>query len=331
MTFTTRRLLMARLALAASAVVLPPAVLAQGRPGFPSKRIRLVVPFPAGGGTDLVARPLAQQLSQALGTPVVVDNKPGGAAMIGSSLVARAEPDGHTLLITVGSPIVVNPAVFKKMPYDSEKDFDAVAEVSSMPVAIAVQKSFPANNLAEFVRHIKTVKEPASFASTGLGSASHILGEAVNRRLGIDLVHVPFQGSAPAVQAVLGGHATAVYADMAAIAAQVDGGKLKVLAVTGEQRGKSRPDMPTFDEQGIKGLRSSWIAVFAPAGTPAPVIDRLSAAVVAAVRSREITELIVRGGMEPTGTSATAMDERMHGDIMAWRDLARSIGGVSVE
>jgi tripartite-type tricarboxylate transporter receptor subunit TctC len=133
------------------------------------------------------------------------------------------------------------------------------------------------------------------------------------------------------VSAVLGGHATAVYADMAAIVSQVDGGKLKVLAVTGEQRGKSRPDMLTFEEQGVKGLRSSWIGVFAPAGTPKPIVDKLSAAVAAAVRSKEINELIVRGGMEPTGSSAGAMDKRLRGDIQAWRDLARSIGGVSAE
>ena len=321
--FLARCIAAAGLALAASAAV--------AQAGFPAKTIHLIVPFPAGGGTDLLARPLAVHMSKTLGATVVVDNKPGGAGMIGAGYVARAQPDGYNLLITVGSPIVVNPSVFKKMPYDSEKDFAGIAEVSSMPVAIAVQKSSPVNSLADLARLYKSGQASGSFASTGLGSASHILGEAVNRQLGLDLVHVPYQGSAPAVTAALGGHATVVYADMAAIAAQVDGGKLKVLAVTGSQRGRNRPDMKTFEEQGVKKLGSSWVGVFAPAGTPPAVVEKLSAAVVSAVRSKEINDIIVKGGMEPTGLPAAAMDQRLQGDIANWRELVRSIGGVTVQ
>ena len=306
---------------------LNPLTSALGQPS--SKPIRLVVPFPPGGGTDIVARHLAQQIGASLGTSVVVENRPGGAGMIGAGAVARAEPDGNTLLITVGSPIVVNPAVFKKMPYDPEKDLEPVAEVSSMPVAIAVPVAFPANNLAEFARQVKG--KGGSFASTGLGSASHILGEAVNRKLGLELVHVPYQGSAPAVTAVLGSHSTAVFADMASITSQVDGGKLKVLGVTGPQRGTTRPRMPTFEEQGVPNLRSTWIGVFAPAGTPKAVVDRLSKAVQDAVRSREVSEVIVRGGMDPTGTEGAALGRRLQGDIANWKELVRSIGGVSLD
>ncbi len=307
------------------------AAWSQASTSFPSRPIRLVVPFPAGGGTDLIARPLAANLSQALSVPVIVDNKAGGAAMIGSGFVAKAKPDGYTLLITVGSPIVINPAVFKKMTYDSVKDFTAVSQVSTMPVAIAVQKSFPANNLEEFVDFVKKSKQPLSFGSTGPGSASHIIGEVVNRRLGVDLTHIPYQGSAPAVNAVLAGHVTAVYADMAAIATQVDGGKLKVLAVTGTQRGRTRPDVKTFEEQGVKGLRSSWVAVFAPAGTPQSVLHTLSDAVAKAVHTKDISDLIIRGGMEPSVSLPAEMNHRVQVDLANWQELVKDIGGISLE
>lgn len=298
---------------------------------FPNKPVHLIVPFPAGGGTDMLARPLAVEISKRLGVTVVVENKPGGGAMIGGRQVAQATPDGYTLLMTVGSPIVVNPSVFSEMPYDSEKDFAGVAEISSMPIALAVQESSPATDLQSFLKELKKSNQQGSFASTGPGSASHILGEAMNRQLGTDLVHIPYQGSAPAVTAIRGGHVSAVLADMAAIKAQVDGGKLKVLAVTGAERGRYVPDMKTFEEQGVKNLPSTWVGVFAPAGTPKPVIDKLSETIVAAVNTKEISDRIIQAGMEPTGKPAAAMSARLKGDIANWRAVVDSIGGVSLK
>lgn len=299
------------------------------QPTFPTKPIKIIVPYPPGGGTDVIARAIGLNMSRTLNVPIIVENKPGAGSMIGTSIVAKAAPDGYTLLVTTSSPMVVNPAVYKKLTYNVLTDFSGVSQISEMSFGIAVRKDFPANDLAGFIAEAKKRPKGLSFGSTGLGSAAHILGEVVNRREAIDVIHIPYQGSAPAINDLLGGQVSSIYADIVAILSQVDAGKLKVLAMTGAQR--SRPDMPTFQEQGITGIETSWIGMFAPAGTPRAIIDKLSAEVASAVRTKEVHDQLVRAGMTPVGSSAVSMDATVRSGLKSWANLVNDIGGVSLE
>lgn len=319
------------LASLASLATLAAAPAAWAQAAFPSKPIRLIVPFPAGGGTDIIARPLAAQLSRDLGVQVMVENRPGAGGMTGASQVVQAPADGHTLVMTVGSPIIINPVVYAKVPYDPLTQLAGVAQVSTMPVALAVPANSPANNLREFAELARRQNTPVSFGSTGLGSASHIIGQAVGRRLKVDMNHIPFQGSAPAITALMGGHVSAVLADMAAVMSHLEGGRLKIIAVTGDHPAKALPKVATFEEQGVKGLRLSWVAVLGPAGVPPAVLARLSQAIGRAVATPELTDLIVRGGMEPMASTPAAMDQRVREDLASWRALVQEIGGVTIE
>jgi tripartite-type tricarboxylate transporter receptor subunit TctC len=315
----------------ALAALLPFPALAQGN--YPNKPIRLIVPYAAGGGTDVLARPLAQKVSEALGQQVIVDNRPGASAIIGVDATAKAAPDGYTLVITPSSPIVINPHVFKKLPYDPAKDLTPVTQVNTIPVALLVNENHPAKNLKEFIAWVKAKPKQASFASYGNASMSHLAGEAFSRAIGGEMVHVPYKGTAPAITDLVGGQVATAIVDVGAAKGQLEAGKLRALAITGAKRSPVLPEVPTFGEQGYPALEQmlGWIGIFAPTGTPTEIVNRLASEFAKAVHSPEIKARFLELGNEPTGTTPGEFAEIVKKDAVRWGKIIQDIGGITLD
>ncbi|MGH8806175.1 MAG: Bug family tripartite tricarboxylate transporter substrate binding protein [Polaromonas sp.] len=289
------------LAWGGAALVAGPAVLAQGK--FPQRPITLVVPTAPGGSTDFTARLVSDQLSRALGQPVIVDNKPGASGNIGNQLVARAKPDGYTLLVSYSGYHVGNPHLFKQAGWDPIKDFAPVAMMTRAPQVIAVSPKLPANNLRELIAYAKANPGKLNYASSGNGSIQHIAGELFKQLTGTFITHIPYRGSGPAVQDLMGGQVDIFITTPAGVVSQIQGGRLKGLAVTSKQRLSSLPSVPTAAESGLKGYElDSWFALYAPAGTPADILQQLNAEVNKILLSPE-----ARKKAEDAGTAVEAM------------------------
>jgi len=264
---------------------------------YPDKAITLVVPSAPGGTTDFAARLIADQLSQALGQPVVVDNKAGAAGNIGNQAVARAKPDGHTLLVAYSGYQVGNPHLFKKAGWDPIKDFEPVAMMVRAPQLVVARTGLPVKNLQELVSFAKANPGKLNFASSGAGSIQHIAGEMLQQQTGTQLTHVPYKGAAPAVQDLLGGNVDLFITTPASVVAQVKADKLKALAVTGNARLASLPDVPTVAEAGLPQFKlDSWFALYAPAGTPADVVLTLNKAVGKILSQPEVQKKALDSG-----------------------------------
>lgn len=290
------------LAAAAAALALAAPLAAQAQ-AFPSKPIRLVVPYPPGGGTDILGRLVATKLQESLGQPVVVDNKPGASGVLGNDIVAKAPADGHTLLLGI-TAIVQGATLFPKLPYDPYKDFIPVSQLSTSTSLLAVPNSLPVKNVAEFVALVK--KEPGkhSYGTYGAGSSSHIQGELLKAQAGIDLVHIPYKGAAPLVTDLIGGQISATFVDAGTARSHVKAGSFKVLAVTGTERMKMAPDAPVLSELGYKNFDpKGWFGFFLPAGTPAPIVKKLSAELARIVRLPEVSNRIEELGQTPVGST----------------------------
>jgi len=251
-------------------------IFAQGK--YPERPVTIIVPTSPGGTTDFTARLISEPLSRALGQPVVIDNRSGGSGNIGNQMVARAKPDGYTLLMAYSGYQVANPHLFKKAGWDPIKDFTPVAMVTRAPQVIAAKASLPANNLRELIAYAKAHPGKLNFASSGNGSIQHIAGELFKQLTGTQITHVPYKGSGPAVQDLLGGQVDLFITTPAAVVNQIKAGKLKGLAVTSNARLASLPQVPTAAESGLDNFNlDSWFALYAPAGTPADIVQRLSA------------------------------------------------------
>jgi tripartite-type tricarboxylate transporter receptor subunit TctC len=251
-------------------------IFAQGK--YPERPVTIIVPTSPGGTTDFTARLISEPLSRGLGQPVVIDNRPGGSGNIGNQMVARAKPDGYTLLMAYSGYQVANPHLFKKAGWDPIKDFTPVAMVTRAPQVIAAKASLPANNLRELIAYAKAHPGKLNFASSGNGSIQHIAGELFKQLTGTQITHVPYKGSGPAVQDLLGGQVDLFITTPAAVVNQIKAGKLKGLAVTSNARLASLPQVPTAAESGLDNFNlDSWFALYAPAGTPADIVQRLSA------------------------------------------------------
>jgi tripartite-type tricarboxylate transporter receptor subunit TctC len=267
---------------------------------YPEKPIRIVVPYLPGGAADVITRRIAERLSQRVRQPVIIDNKPGGNTLIGTEAVAKAAPDGYTLYST-NTTLVQMPFLYPGR-YDARRDFKPIAQYAESPLALAVLTSVPANNVKEFVAHMKSRPEKTTYGTSGVGGTQHIFSEAFKRATGVDSVQVPFRGEPPLVLDFIGGRVDWFIATPHAVYPHVKAGKVKLLAVTGQQRFDLAPTVPTFKEEGITDLVVvGWYALFTPAATPAPIIEKLSKEVSEIVRAPEFSQFLRDNGLVPTG------------------------------
>ena len=271
-----------------------PMAWAQGN--YPSKPITLVVTYPPGGGADAMARLIAPKMAEALGQAVVIDNEPGAGGQIGAAAVAKAAPDGYTLMLDASS-FAVNPSLYPKLPYDSLKAFQPVGVVALFPNVVLVHAGFPARNIAELTAAARKSKDAVSYASSGNGSAQHLAGALFESSAQVDMVHVPYKGGGPALNDVIGGQVPLFFGNLASTLQHVQSGKLRALAVTSGKRSPILPDVPTLSESGLKGTEIyEWNAVFVPANTPEPVVKKLATAFQQALESPEVKARVAQLG-----------------------------------
>lgn len=274
---------------------------------FPTKPVSLVVPFPAGGTTDVLARTLAQHLAPVLGQPVIVENKPGAGATLGAGFVAKAPADGHTLLVGAVHHTIAT-SVYKKLPYDLQKDFAPITTIAMVPNVLVVNASTPARNVAELVALLKAKPDPASYGSNGNGTAQHLIGTQFQNMTGARLTHVPYRGSAPLAADLLGGQITMTFDTITPVLPHIQSGRLRAMAVTTGTRSAALPDVPTLAEAGLAGFDiGTWFGVLAPVATPKDVLTRLHTEMVKIIRSPEFAKRMGEIGAQPVGQKADEM------------------------
>ena len=282
------------------------ALTAVGAPAqtYPTKPIRLVVPFPAGGTTDILAREVGQTLSASLGQPVVIDNRPGAAGNIGSELVAKSAPDGYTLLMGTVGTHAINPSLYARLPYDHVADFAPVILVARVPNVLEVTPSLPVYSVADLIKLAKQSPGRINFASSGSGTSIHLSGELFKTMAGVDMTHVPYKGSAPALTDLIGGQVQVMFDNLPSSLPQIKAGKLRAIAVTSTQRAPALPDVPTIAESGLPGFEAtSWFGVVAPAGTPPAIVARLNADVNQWLQTPDAREKLLAQGAAAAGGS----------------------------
>lgn len=292
---------------------------------YPVKPIRMVVPYAAGGAADITARVLGQKMSESLGVPIVVDNKPGANGMIGTDAVAKAAPDGYTLLMDASGPLVVNPAMYSKVPYDPVKDLIPISQVTTFQYVLVVPAASPINSVSEVVAAAKAKPGALSYGSTGVGGGGHLAGEMLGLMTGTKLTHVPYKGSAPALADLLGGQLSFTFDTVITSVPQVKAGKLRAYAVSGPKRSTSFPQVPTMSELGYKGFDiTQFQGLLAPAKTDPAIIARLHQEVVKALKSPEVIQrLETEGGNELVGSSPSEFASQIKSDLALYRKLIK--------
>lgn len=294
---------------------------------WPSRPIKLVVPFPAGSSPDLIGRMVAEPLAAALGQPVVIDNRPGAGGNVGTGAVAKAAPDGYTFLFTIQGPLVTAPLLSKSLPYDPAKELAPVSLVATSPNVLVVDPRLGVRSVADFVRVAKERKGQLNYGSVGNGSASHLAMELFKARAGLDIVHVPYQGFPQVVNAILAGQVQAGFMVPGIAMGQVRAGKLTALGVTTLGRSSALPEMPTFAEQGYPGFEAiSWQAVLAPAGTPRAAIERVSRELVRIIKSDDVRTRMLGQYFSAAGTAPEALANLMKSEREAWGRVIRMAG-----
>ena len=308
--------------LAGLAAALPLAALAQG--AYPNKPIRIVVPFPPGGSTDLLARRLGEKLSTSMGQPVLVENKPGAGGSTGADFVAKSPPDGYTLLLGVTGSNAIAASLFPKIPYDTLKDFTPVSQVVSAPLVLAVNSASPIKTVKDYVDAAKV--KPVSYGTPGNGTSMHLAGEQFKAAAGVDITHVPYKESAHALTALIGGQIQATFHQLAAVLQQIKAGNVKALAVTSRQRVAALPDVPSIAESGFPNFESvTWYALYAPAKTPKPIIDKINAAVTTAVKG-DLGKKLQAGGSTPRPSTPAELTQAMVRDGAQWKAVIDRVG-----
>ncbi len=314
-------------------VALAAAVLACGPLGavaqtWPTRPITYIVPFTPGGSTDVIGRTVAQSLATTLGQPVVVENKPGAAGAVGAGSVARAKPDGYTLLGGTISTHAINASLYKDLPYDPVKDFEPITLVGYVPNALFVSPQLGVNTVAELIALLKKDPSKRTFASSGAGTSTHLAGELFADLIGVELTHVPYKGSPQALQDVVGGQVPITFDQLTAGLALAKAGKLKLIAVTTPKRTALSPGTPTMIESGVKGFELvSWQAIYAPKGTPQPIVQRLNADIVKALKTPDVRDkLTAQMGMEVVGSSPQELTALMQREIPRWAELVKKSG-----
>lgn len=276
------------------------------RAEWPEKPIRVVVPWPAGGGSDVVARAVATPLGEQLKQSIVIDNRPGANGGIGSAAVARSPADGYTLIWVTADTHAMNPHVYPKLGYDPRTDFAPIGIVGYFPYALIVNAAFPASNVGEFVQQAKQRPDKVTFASWGIGGSAHVAMEMVKAQGNFNVLHVPYTGAAPALQAVSAGQVDSMILPMSVAKAQAEGGKVKILGLASPKRFVGAPDLKTFAEQGVPIDAGTWVGFMAPAGTPDAVLQRLNRAVAAVLENPQVREQLVKMNVEPASPQTTA-------------------------
>jgi tripartite-type tricarboxylate transporter receptor subunit TctC len=299
--------------------------LAQGT--YPERPITLVVPFPAGGSTDLVARVVAERMGKELGQSIIVENRGGAGGNIGSAAVAKADPDGYTILMGTVATHALNPALYRKMPYDAVADFAPVALLVVVPNVLVVNPDFPAKNVQELIALLKEKPGEYSYASSGNGTPLHLSGELFKSMAGVDMVHIPYKGAGPALIDVMGGHVPIMFDNLPSSTEHIRAGKMRGLAVTTAERAPSMPDLPTIAESGLPGYETyTWNALFAPAGTPKDVIDRLNAAANAAVADPDVQAKLKDVGAVPKGSTPEELASHVQAELAKWAPVVKASG-----
>jgi tripartite-type tricarboxylate transporter receptor subunit TctC len=302
-------------------------VMAQTAPGFaeyPERPIHLLLPFPAGGAVDIVARVMAAQMADDLGKPILVENKSGAGGIVATDAVAKSAPDGYTILLTTPNH-TINAALQPKLPYDTEKDLVPISVIATVPEVLVTNPAAPFKTFQEFVAYAKQNPSKLNYASAGVGTLPHLTMELLLQRVGVKVTHVPYRGAAPAMTDMLANVVQLKLDTYATSHPQVAAGRLRMLGIASSHRSKLMPDVPTIAEMGLPGYEGNlWIGMMAPAGTPQAVIDKLAAAGVKAARAPKVVERLRHDGVEPVGGTPAEMRALIAREIPQWRDLAKA-------
>jgi tripartite-type tricarboxylate transporter receptor subunit TctC len=295
--------------------------------GYPNRTIRLVVPFPAGGTTDLLARAASQKLTESLGQAVVVDNRPGAAGTLGADIVAKSSPDGYTLLMGTVGTHAINASLYSKMPYDHVKDFTPIVLVAAVPNVLVVNPSVPVKSVGDLIKLAKAKPGAINFASSGAGTSIHLSGELFKTMAHVDMTHVPYKGSAPALTDLIGGQVQVMFDNLPSSLPQIKAGKLRAVAVTSLKRAPALPDVPTISESGLPGVEaSSWFGVLGPAGTPAPVVARINSEINKWLQSPEAREQLIAQGAEAAGGTPENFALHIRAETEKWAKVVKASG-----
>jgi tripartite-type tricarboxylate transporter receptor subunit TctC len=327
----TRRILMRRagraLGWVGALVVVGALSTARAADPFPDRPLRIVVPYPPGAGTDIVARLIGQELTASWGQAVVIDNRPGAGGTIGSQTVARARPDGYTLLMADVGPLAIAPSLYAGLPYDPAKDFAAVTQVAIVPLLLVINPAVPANNLADLIALAKSTPGKLTIASIGNGSASQVTAELFKRTAGIEAVHVPYGGASPALADLVSGQVAMMFVNALSALPLVKAGQLRAIAITTQHRSPVMPDIPTIDEAGLPGFVSGlWYGILAPASTPSDIVGKLNAELVRILRLPDVVARLSSQGAEPIGDEPEQFAVQIRSEIAKWAPVVKAAG-----
>ena len=293
---------------------------------FPSRPVKLVVGFTPGGGVDIAARTLAPKLSELIGQPVIVENKPGAGTNIANEFVAKSAPDGSTLLVNTAA-VAINMSLYKNLPFDTLRDFTAVSIFSESPNVLVVNAKLPVDNLKEFIAYARANPGKLNYSSAGAGTTQHLSAELFKLKTGLSIVHVPYKGTAPSLTSLIAGETDLTFANIPAINQHVKSGRLRPLASTGAKRAEQMPDVPTMKEAGVDGVEVTvWYGVLAPAATPRPMVAALSAAIAKAAHDPEMKKRLAEQGAEPVGNSAEEFGRILRDELARWAEVVKVSG-----
>ena len=296
-------------------------------PAYPTRTVRVIVPFPPGGSTDILARTMGQKLSEVWQQQVIVDNRPGAGGIIGTELGARAPRDGYTLIMGSGAPLTILPSLYEKLPYDVQKDFAPITNVAIVPNVLALHPSVPAKTVKELVALAKARRGSLTYSSNGSGAPGHLAGELFKSMTGVDMVHVPYKGSAPATTAVVSGEVAMTFTTTPPVVPHAKSGKLKIIAVTTTRRIARLPEVPTVAESGLPGYEAiSWFGLVAPAGAPAAIVSKINSDAVAILKTREMEERIADHGAQATPTTPDQLAAWIRSETVKWAKIVKLSG-----
>ena len=302
--------------------------VAAGAQSYPSRTVKIVVPLAAGGTNDIIGRILAERLTDALKTSVIVENRPGGAGgSVGADTVAKAEPDGYTLLLASTATLAINPSLYAKLPYDPQRDFEPISVIGTSPLILVVNASLPAKTVTELIALLRAKPGGYSYASAGKGTPLHLVAELFGTQTGTQIVHVPYRGAAPAVSDLLAGHVHVMFDNLPSVLPHIQAGTLRPLLVTGSRRLPQIADTPTVIEAGLSGAEAvSWFALAAPKGTPPEVVGKVGDAVRAILKSPEVSARLVGLGTEPWGSTPDEMRAHVVKETAKWANIVKEAG-----
>ena len=294
---------------------------------YPARAVRIVVPYPPGGGNDIIARAYADELTRRLAQQVIIDNRPGGSTIIGAELVAKAAPDGYTLLVSSHTTFAIVPNIRLKLPYDVVRDFEPVALLATQSLVLVVHPSLPAHDIKQLVALARARPGALTYSTSGVGTGGHFCGELLSSMADIDIRHIPYKGSAPALTDLVGGQVSMTFTSMAAVQAFVRNGRLRLLAVTSAQRSPLAAQTPTIAESGVAGYdMRGWNAMVAPRGTAKAVVERLNAEIAATIKSPEVRERLAAQGYEPEAGTPQQLGEMIKSELVRYGKLVKAVG-----